>query len=170
MKTEYLIHRELEHVFAALTPSNRIACEVSLHTGLRISDVLAIRADQLKRRFTVVESKTKKRRTVTLTDGLLADMRRISGRIYVFEHRLDENKHKTRQAVYADVKRAARAFRIPQNIAPHSFRKVYAAELFRKYGDIEKVKKNLNHSSVAVTYLYAMSDKLLESKRQIKKK
>ncbi|MEG0756191.1 MAG: tyrosine-type recombinase/integrase, partial [Oscillospiraceae bacterium] len=71
-----------------------------------------------------------------------------------------------RQAVWADVKRAAKAFRLPQNIAPHSFRKVYAVELLEKYGDIERVKRALNHSSVEVTMIYAMSDKLLLAKKR----
>ncbi|MEG1578560.1 MAG: tyrosine-type recombinase/integrase, partial [Oscillospiraceae bacterium] len=68
--------------------------------------------------------------------------------------------------VWADVKRAAKAFRLPQNIAPHSFRKVYAVELLEKYGDIERVKRALNHSSVEVTMIYAMSDKLLRAKKR----
>ncbi|MEG1747645.1 MAG: tyrosine-type recombinase/integrase, partial [Oscillospiraceae bacterium] len=59
-----------------------------------------------------------------------------------------------------------KAFRLPQNIAPHSFRKVYAVELLEKYGDIERVKRALNHSSVEVTMIYAMSDKLLRAKKR----
>ena len=72
--------------------------------------------------------------------------------------------HKTRQAVWADVKRAARAFRLPQNVAPHSLRKVYAVELLERYGDIQRVQRALNHSSIETTLIYAMADKLLDAK------
>lgn len=43
MKTDYLLHREVEHVLAALTPVNRVIMRVCMHTGLRVGDVLALR-------------------------------------------------------------------------------------------------------------------------------
>ena len=106
MTTEYLLNRELEHVLAALTPTNELVARVCLHTGLRVSDVLALRSDQLRRRFTVVESKTGKRRTVTLPDVLLRRLQAESGEKYVFEGRYGPDTHRTRQAVYADIKRS----------------------------------------------------------------
>lgn len=170
MTTEYLLNRELEHVLAALTPTNELVARVCLHTGLRVSDVLALRSNQLRRRFTVVESKTGKRRTVTLPDVLLRRLQAESGEKYVFEGRYGPDTHRTRQAVYADIKRAARAFRLPQNVGTHSLRKVYAVELLRKYGDIDKVRRALNHGSLAVTSIYAMSDRLLEAKRAARRR
>lgn len=164
MTTEYLLNREVDRVLAALMPSNRLALRVSLHTGLRIGDVLSLRTEQLAPRFWVTEAKTKKRRMVGLPAELLADLRRAAGETWVFESRTDPEKHRTRQAVWKDVKRAAEAFRLPQNVAPHSFRKVYAVELMEKYGNIAKVRRALNHSSDAVTVVYALADKLMEQK------
>lgn len=164
MTTEYLLNREMQHVLAALMPSNRLVCEVCLHTGLRVGDVLSLRPEQLARQFWIVESKTKKRRRVNLTDDLLYRLRAQSGENWVFPGRSGVCP-RTRQAVWADVKRAARAFRLPQNVGVHSLRKVYAVELMAKYGDIEKVRHALNHGRVTVTYLYAMADKLLAAKR-----
>ena len=164
MKTEYLLNREVEHVLAALTPANRLAMRVCLHTGLRVGDVLSLRTEQLKPRFWVHEQKTGKARIVGLPASLLDDLRKQAGAVYVFEGRKDFRTHRTRQAVWADVKRAAKAFRLPQNVAPHSFRKVYAVRLLEQYGDIEKVRRALNHSSVMVTYIYAMADELLRAK------
>lgn len=83
MKTEYLLHREVEHVLAALMPVNRVAMRVCIHTGLRVGDVLALRTDQIAPRFWVTEQKTKKRRIVGLPSDLLADMRKIAGKKYV---------------------------------------------------------------------------------------
>lgn len=166
MKTEYLLHREVEHVLAALTPSNRLICRVCLHTGLRLGDVLTLRTQQLGRQFMVTEAKTKKRRRVGLTDELLAQVRAQAGPVWAFPGR-KPGAHKTRQAVWADVKRAAKAFRLPQNVGVHSFRKVYAVELMQKYGDLERVRRVMKHSSVTVTMIYAMADRLLEAKRKI---
>lgn len=163
MKTAYLLDREVGHVLAALTPSNRLVCRVCLHTGLRVGDVLALRTQQLAPRFWITERKTRKRRQVGLPAALLADLRAQAGRVWVFPGR-NPSKPRTRQAVWADVKRAARAFRLPQNVAPHSFRKVYAVELLRRYGDLERVRRALNHGSCETTMIYAMADRLLEAK------
>lgn len=164
MKTEYLLNKEVERVLALLTPSNRLAMRVSLHTGLRLNDVLSLRTEQLASRFWVTESKTSKRKFIGLPKPLLDDLRREAGKIYVFESRCDPMRHRTRQAVWADVKRAAKAFRLPQNVAPHSFRKVYAVELLQRYGDIDKVRKALNHRYESTTLIYAMADAALRAK------
>lgn len=167
MKTEYLFNQEVDRVLSALTPSNRLIVKVMLHTGLRVGDVLKLKKDELANQFWIVEEKTKKRRRVGLTDELLLQMKSSSpGSEYVFASRLDAKKHRTRQAVWADVKRASKAFRLKQNIAPHSFRKCYSVELLRKYGDFDRVKRALNHSSPSVTMIYAMADKLLEVKKK----
>ena len=165
-KTEYLLGKEVDRVLAALMPQNQLICRVCLHTGLRLGDVLALRTHQLSAQFTIVEAKTKKRRRVGLPLPLLADIRAQAGPEWAFPGR-KAGTHKTRQAVWRDVKRAAKAFRLPQNVGPHSFRKVYAVDLMERYGDIQRVCRALNHSGVEVTMIYAMADKLLENKRKL---
>ena len=167
MKTEYLLGKEVEHVLAALTPQNRLIARVCLHTGLRVGDVVTLRAEQLGLQFMVTEAKTKKRRRVGLPTELLEAIKAQAGEVWAFPG-TKPGAHKTRQAVWYDVKRAAKAFRLPQNVAPHSFRKVYAVELLNKYGDLERVKRALNHGSLEVTMIYAMADKLLAAKRRKK--
>lgn len=167
MRTGYLLEREVGHVLAALTPSNRLVCRVCLHTGLRVGDVLALRTQQLAPHFWVVERKTGKRRQVGLPAGLLRDIRAQAGEVWAFPGR-NPAKPRTRQAVWADVKRAAKAFRLVQNVGPHSFRKVYAVELLRKYGDLDRVRRALNHGSCATTMIYAMADRLMTAKGKAK--
>lgn len=165
MKTEYLLEKEVDNVLAALTPENALIMRVALHTGLRIGDVLRLQAAQLAPRFWVTESKTGKRRQVGLPQPLLDDLKKQAGETWVFSGR-NGKKPRTRQAVWKDVKRAAKALRLPQNVAPHSARKVYAVELLAKYGDIERVRRALNHSGTAVTLIYALADKQLENKNR----
>lgn len=165
MKTEYLLYREVDQVLSALTPVNRLVMRVALHTGLRIGDVLSLKSAQLAPHFWVTESKTGKRRQIGLPEPLLSDLKNQAGQMWVFEGS-DPKKHRTRQAVWKDVKRAARAFRLPQNVAPHSARKVFAVELMEKYGDIERVRRALNHSNEAVTLIYALADKQLAAKNR----
>ena len=165
MKTEYLLQREVDQVLSLLTRKNSLVMRTVLHTGLRVGDVLALESAQLAPHFWVTESKTGKRRQVGLPEPLLSDLKKQAGERWVFEGRGPE-KHHTRQAVWKDVKRAARALRLPQNVGTHSGRKVYAVELLAKYGDIERVRRALNHSSVSVTLIYALADRQLESKNR----
>ena len=163
MRTVYLLQNEVDLVLSALTDTNRLVMRTALHTGLRVGDVLALTPDKLQPHCWVTEQKTGKARQIGLPEPLLSDLKSHAGEKWVFPGRNPE-KHHTRQAVWKDVKRAAAAFRLRQNVAPHSARKVYAVDLLKKYGDIAKVKKALNHSSEAVTLIYAMADAQLEAK------
>ncbi len=165
MRTEYMLEKEVDLVLAALMPQNRLIMRTCLQTGLRLGDVLALTPDRLKPHFWVTEQKTGKKRQVGLPEPLLSDLRKNASKQWVFPGQRP-GSHKTRQAVWKDVKRAARAFRLDTNIAPHSARKVYAVNLMKKYGDIERVKRALNHSSESVTLIYAMADMQLEAKNK----
>lgn len=163
MKTEYMLNREVDLVLAALTPQNRLVMRVALHTGLRLSDVLALKTEQLKPHFWVTERKTGKRKQIGLPEPLLSDLKKAAGKEWVFEGR-SPGKPRTRQAVWKDVKRAAKAFRLPANIAPHSARKNYAAQLLEEYGDLDRVRRALNHNSESVTLIYAIADQQRKAK------
>lgn len=161
MTTEYLLDQELGRVLAALTPQNALIMQTVLHTGLRVSDVLELKTEALKPSMWVMEKKTGKRHRCGLPKDLLAQIRAQAGPFWAFPG-AKPGTHKTRQAVWHDLKRAARAFRMPQNVGTHSFRKVYAVKLMERYGSISRVQRALGHSSPAVTMLYAMADKLLQ--------
>lgn len=170
IRTEYIIDSAMNQVLGILTNENRLVMETILQTGLRVGDVLNLKTAELKQQFYVTEQKTKKRRRVNLPKWLLAELLENAGTVYVFEHRKDPQKHRTRQAVWADVKRAARAYRLTQNVGTHSARKDYAVKLMRKYGDVEKVRRALNHSDPSVTILYACADTLVDQRRRSPRK
>lgn len=169
MTAEYLLRRELGHVWALLMPANRLVCQVCLDTGLRVGDVLALRTEQLKPQFWVREAKTGKSRRVNLRRALLDELRAQSGDVWVFPSPRDPRRHRTRQAVWADVKRAAKACRLPQNVSVHSLRKVYAAELLRETGDAQRVRRALNHADMATTMIYIMAYEMYRAKYGCKK-
>lgn len=159
MRSEWVSKGEVEHILAALSPQNRLACEISMITGFRINDVLALKPEQVKKqRFSIKEQKTGKTRTVRLPKEIVDRCLACSGQHYVFEGRLNGREHRTRQAVFKDLRRVAKAFRVKENLTPHSMRKVYAVEEYAKHGDLKKVQRLLNHSSEAVTVLYAMAN------------
>lgn len=167
MKVEYLFEQQLELILAAVMPDNRLILQVMLRNGLRIGDVLSLKRDSIKRQFWVTESKTGKRKQCGLPDWLISEiLSRSVGSEWAFPSPVKPNKPRTRQAVWKDLKRVQRAFRIPENVGTHSMRKVYAVDLLRKYGDIEIVRKSLNHDNATTTILYAMADHLTTTAAQ----
>ena len=171
MRTEGLPKGEMEVILRALSAENRLACEISLATGLRINDVLALTPEKVrKQRFTLREEKTGKTRRIRLPAELVSRALALSGQHYIFEHRLNGRKHRTRQAVFKDLKKACANFGIKKNVAPHSLRKIYAVEEYELTGDLKKVQKLLNHSNEAVTMLYAMANSVRKKRQKRGKK
>lgn len=159
MMTDYVSPDDFGRICAHMHHENALAVEVSLETGLRIGDVVALRRDQLDgQRLRFVASKTGKPGVKRISAQLAKQLRQIAGSVYIFEHRTDPNKHRTRQAVWRDVKSAAAACSIHQNAAPHSARKTYAVEVFHA-GGLPAARKELQHDSYGTTLLYALSDK-----------
>lgn len=162
MRSQWVSTDILEHILAALMPENRLACEISLATGLRIGDVLRLKPEQVRpdrARFTIKEEKTGKGRTCYLPLELRERAYENAGRYWVFEHRTNPLKRRTRQAIFKDLRRAAKAFRVREHVSPHSLRKAFAVEYFNKCGgNLKKVQHLLNHSNEAVTMIYAMAN------------
>lgn len=166
MRSDWVPHETINHVLMALMPANRLAIEVSMRYGMRIGDVLSMRrVDVSKGSWTYKEEKTGKSRRIRLSESLQMRLLAQSGRIYVFEHRTDWKRHRTRQAVYKDIRRASKAFRVSEHISPHTARKIYAVDAYRRYGNIKQVQKLLNHSDEAVTMIYVLADSLENRKK-----
>lgn len=167
MTTNYITDEDLQVVYRLLMPQNRLICMVAERTGLRIGDVLAIQTADLKERMTVCESKTKKTRRVSISPKLLKAIQEQAGPVWAFPGAPgSKTGHKTRQAVWKDLKRAQKALRLPDNLGPHSLRKVYAVRVMRKTGDLGKVQRLLNHQDPAVTLLYALADHVSRQKTE----
>lgn len=172
MRSGYVEPDVFKLLLTALMPANRLALTVSMTTGLRIADVLHLKTYDLLRtsRPTITERKTGKHRRVYFPRALREEMLRQAGRYYIFEGRFDETRPRTRQAVFKDLKRVARLYRIDgekirANIAPHTARKIYAVQDYRAHGSLERVRRLLNHSDEAVTALYALADQLERKRR-----
>ena len=177
MRTAYVEPDVFRLLLTALMPANRLALQVSMTTGLRITDVLNLRTYDLQRtaRPTITERKTGKRRRVYFPRALREELLRQAGRYFIFEGRFEETRPRTRQAVFKDLKRVARLYRIDgekirANVAPHSARKIYAVQDYRAHGSLERVRRLLNHSSEAVTALYALADRLERKQRRSRAK
>lgn len=163
-RTSYASRAQMGHILAALMPTNALIVRVCMRTGLRVSDVLELKTAQLKPRQTVRERKTGKTRRVVWSQPLYDQMLAQAGRYWVFESRTDPRKHRTRQAVYKDIKHVAAVFQRSgavsrsQCIGTHTARKYAAVTAYHK-GGLTAAQRLLNHSDPAITLLYALADK-----------
>jgi integrase len=167
LRSDYITTDTVGVLLWALQPANRLVCEVALQTGWRVDDVLSLRVEELKMAkknarhwLTITEQKTGKRSRKTLPVKLIDELPQQSGIVYIFEGRDDYRKHRSRQAVFYDLKKAAKRFNLRINLSPHSLRKNYAVYLREQGKTLEQIQEALNHADMVTTMLYAFSDEL----------
>ena len=157
MQSEYLEPKLFKKVWAAMPKTASLAVRLSLETGMRVGDVLALTPDRLGRdsvRFTA--QKTGKDGVAKISPRLARELRDNASCEWVFPGK-KPGQHLTRQAVYQAVKRACAMLGIEGQISPHSARKTFAV-VERKAHGLTAVKKALQHDSVETTKIYAYSD------------
>lgn len=168
---EYVSPEVARRLARELPYNHRLIVDVAAVTGLRISDVLQLRLEDVAEAHAhrgwlrVLECKTGKRRAVHLPAKLLRQLEAFTGQYWVFESPRDPRRHLSRQAVNKMLATRARAVRLGQQVSPHSYRKQYAVQLMHRSGDLGKVQRALGHSDAGTTALYALSDQLRRKPR-----
>lgn len=184
MRTDFICLDRMKEVLSGLMPDNRDALMLSMYTGLRISDVLRLRWEKCSclqpgALLTLVAMKTGKATNVMISQPVYDILKRRGAGVrrtgWVFPGRTrgtkspsdgaDVSAPRTRQAVWKDLKRAARLYRcdgkkLRENLGPHSCRKMFAVSLYRETKSLEVVRRALGHSDLAITMVYALADEL----------
>lgn len=163
MRTDYLNPQLYNRLYSVMTYDNVLALRISLETGLRIDDVLSLRSEQLHgRTLRGVAEKTGKKYKKVISVDLARRLQALNRQGYIFPHRTKKNAHRTRQAVWQNMKNAARLLGVQLNAAPHSARKTYAVEVFKDKG-LDAAQRELQHDRLSTTMLYAFSNMLTEN-------
>lgn len=168
MRTDYLNPALYNKLYTVMTYENVLALRVSLETGLRIGDVLSLTADQITgRTLRGCAEKTGKKYRKVVSNDLAKRLKGLKPNRagYIFPHRTKPDEHRTRQAVWQNMKKAAALMGLHLNAAPHSARKTYAVQTFHDSG-LENAMKELQHDRLSTTMLYAFSDMLQGEREQ----
>lgn len=153
MRTRPISPSELRKLLKVLPPAAALAVRISADTGLRVSDVLAIRVSDLAATMTVKERKTGKSRKVRLRPATLRACRAYAG------HGEDKLLPVNRSTVYRQIKRAAADLGL-DHISMHSIRKLYARQYCRAHG-LADTQREMQHEYLSTTLLYVLdTDKL----------
>jgi integrase len=134
----------------------KVIFELAVESGMRISDILALRVRDIQNPMTVYETKSKRKRTFTLSDNLYQTLLFFkdwqSDNAYVFYSEQDSTKHVHRSTVHRQIKKALTW--LDFDASAHSARKLYAQNIYEKTGSVEKVQKALNHRKIQTTLAY----------------
>ena len=139
---------------------NRLLIEYALRTGLRISDILSVRVQDVwgKDTYIVTEKKTGKAKELALHDGL-----KLSIMTYVANHDLkyddflfcsNMNRQASIQRAQAHKIIAKAGDMIGLTLSAHSLRKTFGYHAYTQGVDISLLQTIFQHSSQAVTLRY----------------
>ena len=162
MKTAKIISNEdaakiLSHM---KNTADKLIFRLSVETGLRISDILELRAGYLDRKMYVVEKKTGKIRIVEISEELMRDLqsrkdyalKKGEPENYAFPSTRTREKHLHRSTYHRRLKRAAASACV--DCSAHSGRKLYAKNIFSEKKSIFDVQEALNHKYITTTAPY----------------
>ncbi|AQQ55625.1 tyrosine-type recombinase/integrase [Planococcus lenghuensis] len=139
-----------------------------INTGLRVSDLLAFKKDDIrgKRKLTVREGKTKKRRVLHLDNiygELNAYIGTLDGTDWLFPSRKGD-KPISRIQAYRQLNKAAEMVDIPDGIGTHTLRKTFGYWHYKQFRDVAELQTILNHTHPEVTLRYiGISDETIEN-------
>lgn len=129
-------------------------------TGLRISDLLRLRPQNIKQITWVREGKTGRIRGLFIPDDVLQAVDfcvtecNISQSEYLFFSSATRRyKPISRQWAHRIIAREAQILDL-KHIGAHSMRKIYACNLYRSTGKIEAVQTALGHKDISTTFFY----------------
>jgi integrase/recombinase XerD len=171
---------EIEKLLSAIdlsTPEggrNRAMLEVLYSSGLRVSELVELKLNQLdfELEFLRVFGKGNKERLVPAGSDALKYLslyiKEIRGKYphkdaqsghekYVF---LNRNGRKlTRVMVFTIIKNLAKATGLKKTISPHTFRHSFATHLIEGGADLRAVQEMLGHESITTTEIYTHLDR-----------
>ena len=159
-KPRTIKNEDMKKILLHLNEQDKLIFRISVETGLRISDVLNLRAWYIDRIMYVQEKKTGKYRSIELSDALYSDLLQIKQSAirtgdktaYIFKSRRKPTVSVHRSGYHRRLKRICKQIDI--DFSAHSTRKLFAQELMRSTGDIFLVQKSLNHKFLADTCNY----------------
>ncbi|MCA1798511.1 MAG: site-specific tyrosine recombinase XerD [Xanthomonadaceae bacterium] len=166
-----LSEAEVERLLAApdctgaLGLRDRTMLEVLYASGLRVSELVMLRLDQINLRQGVVRivGKGDRERLVPLGEEAQAWIARhmrearpdlLNGRASEYAFPTRRGDHMTRQSFWHLIKRYAAAAGIERSLSPHTLRHAFATHLLNHGADLRAVQMLLGHSDLSTTQIY----------------
>lgn len=170
MRNKIISKIDFERILRASEPFDRALWLLAAETGFRIDDLLHVRIWQMRGpHLTIRERKTKKERTVVLSDRALSAIQTLKMDIphqhhfqYFFPTRRKQTTKKLhRSTVDRRFQKILKQINLDKKgYTVHSLRKIYARELYQKTRSVLAVSRDLGHATTATTLLYIFDEEL----------
>ncbi|UFU00357.1 tyrosine-type recombinase/integrase [Radiobacillus kanasensis] len=131
---------------------------LGISTGLRISDILKLRKEDLLQSHIVMkETKTTKAKRIKIPGYIKKDIlpyvKRLDDGDYVIKSRQGGNKSIDRSTAYRILKEAAEHVNLSE-IGTHTLRKTFGYHFYKETNDIAMLQELFNHSDQYITLRY----------------
>lgn len=157
MKSRYIEENEISQLRAVTEEAAFLPLWLSLETGLRVGDVVALRVSAVKPDGVHYTAQKTRKRGVAPISAELRKRLNKKGK-WLFPSPYKQGAHITRQAVWHRIKTAGKRAGIDlDGLSPHTMRKVFAVELYREKG-FKAVQEALQHNNSATTEIYSFAD------------
>ena len=153
-KPQKISNLQAKKIMSCDNETVRVACRIMYETGLRVSDTLQLTMENIKS-GSVIEKKTKKKKELKLSDETLkeiGDLTFESKRGLLFRQKRNPNWAMNRSTLYKALKEVADQLGI--KVSPHSFRHLYAQNIYAVGHNVEMVRKALQHKYIETTLNY----------------
>ncbi len=150
---------ELKKILRQQSYRNYILFVLGINTGLRISDMLQIKVEDVRNKTHIVlkEQKTSKNKKFLINSNLRRELNDYSAKMadyeYLFQSRIGHNKPLSRFQAYRIFSEAGRKAGL-ESIGCHSTRKTFGYHHYKKNKDVALLQKLFNHSSPSITLDY----------------
>ena len=157
------------NLFKKKNPRDFTLFTLAINTGLRISDILSLKVEDIKDRkgnikdsLYILEQKTKKRRKIPLnqqaTEALGYYLKKTGiydlGRYLFINEKTGENKPITRVRAWQLINKWCREVGLDCKVGGHTLRKTFGYHLRKQGVSIERISDLLGHSNIKVTFRY----------------
>ena len=138
---------------------NYLMFVVGINTGLRISDMLELKVNDLRDQthIKIIEQKTNKIKRFLINSSLKIEIdkyiRLMSDEEYLFQSRKGENKPISRVQAYRILNSAAEHVGL-HKVGTHTLRKTFGYWHYKQNKDVALLQQIFNHSSPSVTLRY----------------
>ncbi len=151
--------KEIKNILKEKSNRNYMIFVLGINTGLRISDLLKLKVENVKNKSHIIikEQKTSKNKQFLINSNLRKEINKyiedMAEQEYLFQSRIGENKPLTRFQAYRILSTAGKKAGLDR-IACHSTRKTFGYHHYKKYKDVALLQKLFNHSSPSITLDY----------------
>lgn len=129
---------------------------IGINTGLRVSDILALKVSDIKRkkRIIIIEKKTKKPRIINLNNiyDEIQDYVKTIDSEWLFPSRKGDKPITTTQA-YRQLNKAGDMAEV-ESVGTHTMRKTFGYWYYKQTKDVAQLQRILNHRDPEVTLDY----------------